>query len=577
MEFIISTKQFPNSKKISENIFISGDFNDKDGEIIVQEGFMIPSELSKASGVCDDNDILGCYNIIKIDKHTGIITLQSDKRTYMPIYKYENKGHFGLSNNPWLLAKVFENEIEIDEASLISQLVYWVDVNPDRTLIKYLSRVKAGERLEYDSKNKIIKSEVNYSFHYEPKENISLKEELELADSQFTNYFSFIKDQNPGKVAGFGCSGGLDSRLIAHYTNKVGLTPEYYVIGDSRPNKLLKSVTSIVSNEVANYYNHEIKQIPYKISWLEQSMILDIRNHPFFFAQTFLNPIYDLPDYDYQLVGDPGGYAYLAIPVLSEDPSLLKRHADFFLGLRKDAESGYTDKFRKMAAHLGIKVDKYAEEGFLGLNRSMIDKNISSDLINRARTELFDMIDGAPGNNNVERWYYIYDNAVTRYMYAAAYGSMSRVKNSYPLYYPFFYEQIKHFPHSYLRDKYFLKNLLLYINPDYAHIPDQNLNFINKKRNIISRTLNRAELAIRGRGLQIRDMMRKKEYKDFFKKVYTKKNPIFEKYVDTESVLKSSLPYTYAGSQYLKLKMVADYIYYKDFDSLIKIDDFKIM
>lgn len=575
MEYIVATKEFIGSKKINDSLFISGEFEEIDGDIIIKDGFSIPSDLLKHNHTSNE-EILGCINIIKINKRTGIINLVSDKRTIIPIYKYDYNGNFGISNNPWLLAHLFKEEIEIDENSLLSQLVYWVDINPDRTLIKHLSRIKAGEQIEYDSKNKIIHAKNNYNFRYEPKENVSLKEELDIADYQFTEYFSYIKEHNPNLVAGFGCSGGLDSRLIAHYTNKVGINTQYYVIGDSHPHKFLKSVTSIVSNEVAKYYNHEIKQIPYKISWIENSLKLDIRNHPFFFSQVFLNPINELPEYDYQFVGDPGGYAYLAAPIMTNDSSKLKMHSDFFLGLRKDAQWGLVDILRKMGGHLGFKFDKYAEGSFLGLNRSLIDKTLNNNIIAQAREELNDFIDNIPGGNNIEKWFYIYDNCVTRYMFAAAYGSMNRTKKSYPIYYPFFYEQIRHFPLSYLTDKFFLKNLLLHVNPNYASIPDQNLNYINRKNNILTRGINRAELALRGRGLQILDLMKTHEYRNLFKMVYLRKNPIFEKYVDPKLVLTSQLPFTYAGVQYLKLKMVADYIYYKDFDSLIEIKEFEM-
>lgn len=576
MEFIICNKPFEGCKKISDRIYISGEYKESADTLVMMDGFIMDDTIWDDISDIGSKKYIGAYNIIKINKILGTIEVMSDKRTVVPIYLYHYGSHFGLSNNPWLLANVFKDSITLNEDSLISQLVYCVDINPDRTLIQNMSRIKAGDSVTYFSDSNKISIDSKYEFSYRPFQNISLEDELAIADEQFTRYFTYIKNHNPGKVAGFGCSGGLDSRLIAHYTNKVGIDTKYYVIGDPRPNTFFKSVTSVVSQKVAKYYNHEIKEIPYRISWLEKSLLLDIRNHPFFFAQIFLNPIEDLPDFDYQLVGDPGGYAYLDSSVISNDVDLLKKHTDFFIGMRKDALFGNIDTFRKMAKHLGIRINRYDENGRYGLKNSLIDKNISSAFLNRARKECYDIIENIPGDNNVEKWIYIHDNITTRYQYAAAYGSMNRTKKSFQLYYPFFYEQIKRFPLSYLENKDFLKKLLLYINPGYKNIPDQNLNYINRKSNVISNIYNRVELAARGRGLQILDLMKSSKYQTFYKDIYLSPNPIFENYIHPDVILNSKLPFTYAGSQYLKLKMVCDLIYCKDFDRLINQPQFEI-
>lgn len=575
MEFIVTNKEFDECKKLSDKIFLYGTFQESDKHYWTQEGFIInaksdiPTDISK--------EIIGIYNYIDVDIVSSILDVKCDIRNVIPIYYYFHNNKFGLSNNPWRLASLFSSEIEVDEKSLISQLVYHVDAVPGRTLIKNLKQLTAGERLKYDFINNDLKIVSNYEFKYQPKKDIILEDELQYADDQFTKYFSYIKEHNSGKIAGFGCSGGLDSRLIAHYSNKVGMDTKYFVVGDFKNDRYIKSVTSLVSQKVAEVYGHDIKKISYSEDWLRESLLLDIRNHPFFFSQVFINPIKELPIYDYHIVGDPGGIAYLGDAVISGNLELLKHHTDFFIGLRKDANIGITDILRKSMHHLGISTNPYQESGICGLRHSKIDYVVGEENIVKARKELFDVIDNAPGNNSIEKWFYIHDNITTRYQYAAGYNSMNRLKPTYFLYYPFFYEQIKHFPAEYLRNKYFLKNLLLYVNPQFANIPDQNLNMMFQKQSAASKLVNRVELALRGRGLQILRMMKSKQYRKFVNNVFARNNPIFNQYIDSKKLYKSNLLFTYAGAQFLKLKMIIDIIYFKEYNSLIEIKEFEIV
>ena len=575
MEFIIANIEFPQSKKLKDNIYLQGSFQENDQVVWCQEGFIIGENSTLL--LENSRESLGIYNYISIKKESSRLEVRCDKRNTIPLYYYHNNDRFGLSNNAWLLAQLFSDEIEVDESSLISQLLYHVDIVPGRTLIKNLKRLNAGEELNFEFKDNSLCITSTYDFKYQPKDGIILEEELQLADDCFTQYFNYIKNHNEGRKAGFGCSGGLDSRLIAHYSNKVGMDTEYFVVGEFDKRKPLQSVTSLVSEKVAKVYGHEIKKISYSIEWLEESLLLDIRNHPFFFSQVFLNPIRELPAYDYHISGDPGGVAYLGDAVISGDIDLLKVHTDFYIGLRKDANIGLTDTLRKSLHHLGISMNPYEENGICGLKKSKIDYVLDKKHIIEAREELFDVIESAPGDNSVEKWFYIHDNITTRYMYASAYDSMNRKKPSYFLYYPFFYEQIKHFPTEYLKNKYFLKNLLKYVNSEFSKIPDQNLNLMFQRQGLFSKISNRVELALRGRGLNILGILRSRQYKNLVKDVFSRKNPVFDKYVDIKKLEESKLLSTYAGAQYLKLKMLIDIIYNKEFKSLIELKDFEIV
>lgn len=579
MEFIVSNCFIRRGKKVAESLFVYGDFRHIGQYEYIIEGYIVDRTVSSVAEMIarglDNCTPLGAYNVVLVDPENGTFEVKTDKRAFVPLYIYQSQGKIALSNNPWLLADEFRDDVTLDEASLRAQLVYATDPAPCRTLLKQITRIGVGAYLRYESKTGCFTSRQTYDFKYLPNDRISLEEQLAVADDDFTRYFSTVAAQNPDMTAGFGCSGGLDSRLIAHYTNKVGIKTRPFVVGEKRPNKILESVTAKMSRRIAENYGATVDFIPYRRSWLADSMLLDIRNHPFFFSQAFINPAFDLPEFDYMFVGDPGGYAYLAEAVLSGGYDKLRQHADFYLGMRKDAFKGIADVYRKSAHHLHLSFDPYAESGFGSLSECTIDRVVDAKDLRIAREELYEAIDGFNGTNNVEKWINIHDNITTKYMFSSAYDSMNQTKRCYTVYYPFFYEQLRSFPLNFFKDKFFLKKFLLYINPEFKSIPDQNFNLIFQKQNPFKKALNRAELMLRGRGLQILHLLNTREYHDLCTASFSRENPVFNSMIDFKTLRASGLLKTYAGIQYLKLKMVSDIIYYKEFEALVGLKEFE--
>lgn len=579
MEFIVSNCFIKRGRKVTESLFAYGDFHRTGRYEYILEGYIVDRTVSSVTEMIarglENCTPLGAYNVVLVDPENDTFEVKTDKRSYVPLYVFQSQGKVAVSNNPWLLADEFRDDITLDESSLRAQLVYATDPVPCRTLLKHITRIGVGAYLRYESKTGRLSSRQDYDFKYLPDDRISLEEQLAIADDDFTRFFSTVAAQNPDMVAGYGCSGGLDSRLIAHYTNKVGIKTKPFVVGEKRPNKLLESVTAKMSKRIAEHYGSTVDFIPYRRSWLADSMLLDIRNHPFFFSQAFINPAFDLPEYDYMFVGDPGGYAYLAAAVLSGNYGKLKQHADFFLGNRKDAFKGFADVYRKSAHHLHLSFDPYAESGFCSLSECTIDRVMDPKDLKIAREELFETIDGFNGTDNVEKWINIHDNITTKYQFSSAYDSMNQTKRCYTIYYPFFYEQLRTLPQQFLKDKFFLKKFLVYINPKFKNIPDQNLNLIFQKQNPLKKAFNRVELLLRGRGLQILHLLNTREYHDLCAASFSRENPVFNSMIDPEALRASGLLRTYAGVEYLKVKMIADIVYYKEFEMLIGLKQFE--
>ena len=115
----------------------------------------------------------------------------------------------------------------------------------------------------------------------------------------------------------------------------------------------------------------------------------------------------------------------------------------------------------------------------------------------------------------------------------------------------------------------------MYINPEFKNIPDQNLNLIFQKQNPLKKAFNRVELLLRGRGLQILHLLNTREYHDLCAASFSRENPVFNSMIDPEALRASGLLRTYAGVEYLKVKMIADIVYYKEFEMLVGLKQFE--
>ena len=266
MEFIVSNCFIKRGRKVTESLFAYGDFHRTGRYEYILEGYIVDRTVSSVTEMIarglENCTPLGAYNVVLVDPENDTFEVKTDKRSYVPLYVFQSQGKVAVSNNPWLLADEFRDDITLDESSLRAQLVYATDPVPCRTLLKHITRIGVGAYLRYESKTGRLSSRQDYDFKYLPDDRISLEEQLAIADDDFTRFFSTVAAQNPDMVAGYGCSGGLDSRLIAHYTNKVGIKTKPFVVGEKRPNKLLESVTAKMSKRIALRFDRRFHPLP---------------------------------------------------------------------------------------------------------------------------------------------------------------------------------------------------------------------------------------------------------------------------------------------------------------------------
>ena len=71
-------------------------------------------------------------------------------------------------------------------------------------------------------------------------------------------------------------------------------------------------------------------------------------------------------------------------------------------------------------------------------------------------------------------------------------------------------------------------------------------------------------------GLNFLHLLRTEAYRKFACEVFNRDNPVFYAVVDKRRLFRSGLLHSYAGVQYLKLKMILDIFYYRELDELLE-------
>ncbi|MBD5224025.1 MAG: hypothetical protein HDS71_08300 [Bacteroidales bacterium] len=565
MEFCISNKEFKDSKNIT-GVFVKGDYIQVGNKIIICAGYLLDEEFENFetyinAGIKNYNPN-GIFGIIEYDSKTGEVFIKGDKWGLYSIYIFEKDGLWGVSNNIWTLVEEYKQFININQESLISQLVYITDVVPGRTIFNCIKRLPYGMDAKISKLGNIIYNRY-WNFEYNENKNLSKEEVFRRLDSAFTKTFALIKKRNPDLIMGIGCSGGLDSRIIMHYVNKVGIPHTSYVFCQEERLPGIKTATYLTSQGVAEIFGDKVDIQSMTVpDVLKDSMLLDIRNQPFCTSQIYKNLYFKLKYFDFMMTGQPGGAMKTPESILTDDEHKIAAYTSDHLGNRMNAFGKFIYFLRKVRYSFPYKYDSTKETGITGLKKSLIHSIISEDRINKANEELFQTIELVKGKNGYETWQRLQSIIVHSMQYGGGYESLSNLKTSYYLYLPSAETTIS----NYIPTKDFLKEFIHYINPKLAAVPDQKLNRITDGR--IKNRLRQVEYILRGQGINIEKNIKSKEYQKFAYEIMERDNPIFYKWIDKNKIMNTGILKTPFSATLVKKKLITDIFYYGEFDLL---------
>lgn len=564
MEFAVSNFPVKNFKSLEDKVFYQGVPIQSTGLLIFKDGFLldpIPEETVYET-LRSDNSIKGIYSFVFVDTKRGIVSIKNDPMGKVPLYYWSEGEKFIVSNNVWVIVQALDYPPQdLINLEVLKSLVYFVTIpHEEETFFKNVKRFPNGSIGQYFLQSFHFRIDRYFKFQHSPNSKLKITDEAIVVDEMFTDYFRRIKELEPGRIMGFGNSGGFDSRLIAHYASKLQIPSVAYVIGERKPHYFFDSTTKYLSDKIATKFNIDKKWLNYNCSDIEDSMLVDVRNNPFHSTQVFKNDFRALSLFDFEITGQPGSMPK-GLPekiMMGSRDDLIEYTIETYSYILDSLRGGV--RLQKLSLkHLGLPysanygdsyfADLFPEEEYLSYAQKFRDAYsvYSSD-------------------DQFTAWENYNERIIVKNDYLGGYESFSRMKKSYFLYYPGFFDRISLWPKDFFYGRRILKVLFETISPFLSNLPGQDFQSSKDRRK--QSLARKIEMAIRGRGLNYNHFLQSAEYVSFAKAILGRYNPAFDKLVNVSLLMNSSFINTLAGANLVKLKLILDIVYYKEFDRI---------
>jgi asparagine synthase (glutamine-hydrolysing) len=562
MEFAVSNFLIDSFQDLGNGIYYKGQYQNYGKIFVFSDGYTLDDidVFKRYESLEVNHDDQGLFNLVYYDQTNEVIKIKNDKVGKIPLYYYCENGKFIISNNVWNIISSIASD-DIIDIDVIKSLLFLVTIpHETNTIFKGIKRFPNGS-IGYLSKSGLLRIERYYTFEYTPDYSLKIEEEASLLNEDFIRLFTKIKENHPNEIMGFGNSGGFDSRLIAYYANKLEIPSVAYVVGNSKPFKILNSTTKYLAEKIADHFELESKWIEYSSNNMFENMLLDIRNNPFHSTQLFKNPVDQISFFDFEITGQPGSFAK-GLPksiVEGSRDDLIQFSIETYSYLQ-DTLKGSKNNKKRSAKHLGLAFE-------YGFDDSYLSEFFNQEEYNKQIHKVTDCYKNYTHLSQFNAWENFNERTIIKSDYCGGYESFCRTKKSYYIYYPYFYERMKFWPEHFSYDRKMLQVLFKQLSPFLTKIPGQDFQPASNQ-NIMASYVKKVEMALRGRGLNFDYMLKRNAYKTFSEDILNRKNPLFDEIINTSVLMKSKLMNTVCGMNILKLKLLLDIVYYKEFSLL---------
>lgn len=323
MTFVIATSEFPGSNR-EGNIYVKGDCLKNGNFLIFKKGVIfnrvtdndLLSSISK-DGIEVIPRLLGEFILIWYDYNLDILCIGNDKLGREAIFYFYDSKRLIISDNFWEIVNIIEPEESDIDVQSVKEFVIFNRPLFYKTIVKNIYFYPPAHIAKYHV------SEIKYNmfeywdFRYLPNFSTTIYDAAEHIDHLLDISLKRIKETyTPNTIYGFGLSGGLDSRLIAHYGRKNNMNLRSFIIGERKPHKLFLSRDHSNARKLASIYNIQHTEIDYNHTNFYDKIYYEIKYAPMNNARLFQTiSEYELPDFDVLLTGMNGGEIFgSAIP-----------------------------------------------------------------------------------------------------------------------------------------------------------------------------------------------------------------------------------------------------------------------
>jgi len=312
MTFTISNREIENSQKI-DDIYIVGDFIEKDSNFLLFEGDLYPENNYSKEDLLEKlikeeeeeviKNLKGYFCGVFYNSADRKLLFFNDKLGIYDMFYYRNDaGQLIVSDRFINIIKVLDLNFEdIDVQALVEFLIFEYPLF-GKTFIRNVRNLPMASIYRYDCETNCLNTKSYGDYEFKVNSELNFEQSIEKFDQLFDKAMRRIKGMFPNDtVFGLGLSGGMDSRLIAHYAKKNNMKLEPFIIGDP------KSDAYFISQKIAKALELNLHELGYDrdfIRYAEESIQF---NPMMSILYCWYYSVYDrLPRFDILLTGFHG-------------------------------------------------------------------------------------------------------------------------------------------------------------------------------------------------------------------------------------------------------------------------------
>ena len=517
--------------------------------------------------------ILGEFTLVVYDKEYKKICILNDKTGRETFYYYVGKDGFALSDSFWEIVDIINpSEDDIDLQSLKEYLVFYYPLFY-KTIIKGLEVFPPACLGVYNLQQRKFVVEKYWDLRYNIDPTRTLQDAVSELDEGIDAAFRYIRMfSGEDKLYGVGISGGLDSRIIPYYARRHGFSLVGFIIGESKPHRVLLSRDHISATRVAAFYDLPLHCVDISEEPVKGRLKSDVRYYPIGTPQFMTNLRRSVPEFDVLLTGATGILVGAELPrnicYMSVSEVLVEIIQHFSL-LHNTTEM---DRVLKLLDYMGIKKREQRAE----VRYQVPNYIVKREELEAAIGKIEDFVSTRKHKSPVEIFQEYFLHVIASRNKYGAYESLQGRQKSYSIYVPFVLEASLSWSPRFLIGRKILKELVRSKVRDLSSIGPQGYETsIRNEGHILAPVFKLGsviEFLVRGRGVDNLDrwLYRRESIKMIRHVLFGNENSLFTESVDLRRVyddfLRRRIPVKLLA-KIVKAKYLLDVIFSKEYKS----------
>ncbi len=477
--------------------------------------------------------IVGSISIIRADDENCCFVV--DRKGIDTLYYYNTNSRFIISDDFWAIVNKIKPTMEDINISYIRQALLASELITGETIVEGIRFMHPACIGKYDAQKDSLSIDQYAEFKY-TNEVKTVHEAVENMDKILHKTMQMIRDNCGDVVYGVGISGGMDSRIIAHYALQHGLKITGFNICVPRPHLFFLSRSVSNAHAIAKRFKIKYRDVKWNPEDVSEKLEFEAERYPFFTGNAFKYETQELPLFDIILTGGTGLLVGSMLPTNIDNMEEEELCDALFELIGLTEVTSFKARVKRALGYLFKMSVKENVSQFNQFTKRFMNETDMEAV--KERFSCFVKEKKALGHSNIdifEEFFYYNVGFMNRF---GAFESIMGTKRAFSIYTPFMFDETLRWTSDMLKDREALNELIVNKIPEVADIKSESFYTAPNKRKagVIDKTFTLIEFLIRGNGTATDQyyLRKKKMQKQFLKDVNSDSTVWFRKVFDID-------------------------------------------